>query len=79
MRAIRLGRTLGDAFVWFFYRDDPALLQEHAQTAAVLPPAGDGGEGELALIDAVRFFGEQGHSVSRHHDDMFRLGDASLA
>jgi hypothetical protein len=79
MRAIRLGRTLGDAFVWLFYRDDPALLQEHArQTPQSLPPSGDGGEGELALIDAVRFFGDK-YILFHGITTMFRLGDASLA
>jgi hypothetical protein len=79
MRAIRMGRTLGDAFVWFFYRDDPALLQEHArQPPPSLPPAGDGGEGELALIDAVRFFGDK-YILFHGITTMFRLGDASLA
>jgi len=79
MRAIRLGRTLGDAFVWFFYRDDPALLQEHAKLPPPsLPPSGDGGEGELALIDAVRFFGDK-YILFHGITTMFRLGDASLA
>lgn len=79
MRAISLGRTLGDAFVWFFYRNDPALLQEHLkQPPQSLPPTGDGGEGELALVDAVRFLGDKFilfHGITT----MFRLGDASLA
>jgi hypothetical protein len=78
LRAIRLGRSLGDAYVWFFYRNDPALLQEHAkQPPSSLPPAGDGGEGELALIDAVRTF--DGKFILFHGiTTMFRLGDASL-
>lgn len=77
-RAIRLGRTLGDAFVWFFYRDDPALLQEHARLPSPsLPPSRDGGEGELALVDAVRFFGDK-YILFHGITTMFRLGDASL-
>src|SRR5713101_350415 len=43
-----------------------------------LPPAGDGGEGELALIDAVRFFGDK-YILFHGITTMFRLGDASLA
>lgn len=78
VRAMRVGRSLGDAFLWFFYRDDQALLKQHlAQPAPSPPPTGVGGDGELALVDGVRRFGDKYilfHGIS----SLFRLGDASL-
>jgi hypothetical protein len=77
-QAIGIGRNVGDAFLWFFYRNDPELLRQHRQQPpSSLPPTGDGGEGELALIDAVRFLGKRFilfHGITT----LFRLGDASL-
>jgi hypothetical protein len=77
-RAIRVGRMLGDAFIWFFYRNDQALLYQHLRLPAPSPPpAGIGGDGELALVDGVRKFGDKYilfHGIS----SLFRLGDASL-
>jgi hypothetical protein len=78
VRAMRVGRTLGDAFIWFFYRDDQPLLKQHlAHPAPPPPPTGVGADGELALVDRVRKFNDKYilfHGIS----SMFRLGDASL-
>lgn len=78
LQAIGIGRNVGDAFLWFFYRNDPELLRRHRQQPSPsLPPPGDGGEGELALIDAVRFL-EKRFILFHGITTMFRLGDASL-
>lgn len=78
LRAIGVGRNLGDSFLWFFYRNDPELLRRHRQQSPPSPPpAGDGGEGELALVDAVRFLGDK-YVLFHGITTLFRLGDASL-
>jgi hypothetical protein len=78
LQAIAAGRALGDAFVWFFYRNDPELLAQHRlQQPPSPPPMGAGGEGELALVDAVRFIGDK-YILFHGITSLFRLGDASL-
>jgi hypothetical protein len=78
VNAIAAGRSLGDAFLWFFYRAEPELMRQHrAQPAPSLPPPFDGGEGELALVGGVRFLANNFilfHGITT----LFRLGDASL-
>jgi hypothetical protein len=78
LQAIAVGRALGDAFVWFFYRNNPELLKQHRlQPPPSPPPTGTGGEGELALVDAVRFLGDK-YILFHGITSLFRLGDASL-
>lgn len=78
VEAIGIGRSLGDGFAWIFYRDEPALLEQHAkhQRQLLLPP-GVGGIGERVFIKNLQGLG--GQFVIYHGITSFlRLGDVSF-
>lgn len=76
--AIGVGKTLGDAFAWFWYRDAPRLLEQHAnQPRQVHLPSGIGGIGELEFIRIAKAIGP--HLVIYHGTTtILRLGDVSF-
>ena len=46
-----VGRSIGDAFAWFFYRNDQATLARHLQHEPVsFTPSGIGGKGEVESL-----------------------------
>ncbi|MCD1267100.1 hypothetical protein B5M44_23875 [Shinella sumterensis] len=76
--ALGIGRSLGDGFAWIFYRDESALLDEHAreQRQFLLPP-NVGGLGERAFLEKMQGIG--GMLVLYHAITSFlRLGDVSF-
>jgi hypothetical protein len=76
--AIGVGKTLGDAFAWFFYRNDLELLQEHLkQPRQIHLPPGIGGIGELEFVRNVKHI--SGCMVLYHGTtSILRIGDFSL-
>jgi hypothetical protein len=78
LELLSTGKSLGDAFAWFFYREDRELLNRHLSKAkeSHLPP-GIGGLGEFELIKRVR--GIAGHLLIYHGiTNILRYGDISL-
>jgi hypothetical protein len=77
-RIITIGKSLGDAFAWFFYQNDPALLRDHADgPQQKILATGIGGQGELAFIRGVRAI--RGKMVLHHGiTSILRIGDVSL-
>lgn len=75
---IKIGKSLGDAFVWFFYHKNRAELDMHFDHPSTgLFTAGIGGKGELAFIKNNQNF--DGLFVVYHGiTDMLRVGDFSL-
>lgn len=73
-----IGWSLGDAFAWFFYQHDRALLEEHRKAPRHRNlPIGIGGVGELEFIKGVRAI--EGKFVLYHGiTSILRLGDVSL-
>lgn len=75
--AMDIGRSLGDAFAWFFYIKSQPLIEQHFKHSEVrhLAP-GIGGRGEVEFIRNVRF---EGHFVLYHGITTFlRVGDISI-
>lgn len=76
--AVQVGKAIGDAFAWIFYRNDRPLLHEHLkEQEQLLLPAGVGGFAELAMVQQVHSF--KGRFVLYHGiTSILRLGDVSL-
>ncbi len=76
--AVRLGKTLGDAFAWFFYREELPRLYKHLEHEPVTEvPTGVGHAGELTFINNVKVV--DGHLVLYHGiTTILRHGDVSL-
>jgi hypothetical protein len=76
--AIRLGKTLGDAFAWFFYDNDRNQLYAHLKHEPITEaPTGTGFRGEFTFIDNVKVV--DGHLVLYHGiTTILRHGDVSL-
>ena len=76
--AISIGKSLGDAFAWFFYYDERELLLEHGKHEKIpIPPIGVGGKGELAIAKNIQVV--DGH-IFLHHGitNILRFGDISI-
>lgn len=75
---IGIGRALGDAFAWFFYRDSTHILSRHFDRPRQSPfPTGTGGRGELVFTANAQKFGP--YFVLHHACTSFlRVGDISL-
>lgn len=75
---ISVGKALGDAFAWAFYRNDRNYLEKHyAHEKITHTPPGIGGMGELEFIKRVKAI--KGQLVLYHGITTFlRLGDISL-
>jgi hypothetical protein len=76
--AVRLGKTLGDAFAWFFYRNDLPLLFKHLEHEPITEvPTGVGLDGELTFINNIKVV--DGHLVLYHGiTTILRHGDVSF-
>lgn len=76
--AIEIGKSIGDAFAWFFYRDNFSELGKHFQHKPTgLFTAGIGGRGEIDFIRNNQNF--NGLFVLYHGiTSMLRVGDFSL-
>lgn len=75
---ISIGKSLGDAFAWPFYKKHHDLISEHLKHNEIfhLPP-GIGGIGELKFVQNIKHFGRQ--LVLYHGTTTFlRLGDVSF-
>lgn len=72
------GKSIGDAFAFWFYRFDLDLLNEHFNHKRTLyPPLGIGGTGELEFVRKIRFVdGKIGiyHGIT----NILRIGDVSF-
>ena len=75
--AVDVGRSLGDAFAWAFYKHDQPLLEQHfSQPLNPHTPGGIGGKGELEFIRQAR---PVGFFVLYHGITTFlRIGDVSF-
>ena len=73
-----MGKSIGDAFVFWFYRFDLELLNEHFNHERTLyPPLGIGGIGELEFVRKIRIVdGKIGiyHGIT----NILRIGDVSF-
>jgi hypothetical protein len=78
VETLGIGKTLGDAFAWFFYMDDKELLAKHLQHEFVKhTPGGPGGRGELAFIQNLQV--SNGHLALYHgNTTILRIGDVSF-
>lgn len=78
LRVIAVGRTLGDAFAWFFYQNDPDYLERHRQhPRQEHSPPGIGGFGEHTFIKDFPMI--NGLMVIYHGiTSLLRIGDISL-
>jgi len=72
-----IGRSMGDAFAWFFYMKSPSLIEEHFKHPAVRHlSTGIGGRGELEFVRNVRL---KGCLILYHGITTFlRIGDISI-
>lgn len=76
--AIEIGKSMGDAFAWFFYRDNRDELEKHFEHEGTgLYVGGIGGRGELEFIKKSLMI--DGCYVLYHGiTNMLRIGDFSL-
>lgn len=73
-----IGKSIGDAFAFWFYRFDLELLNEHFDHKRTLyPPLGVGGTGELEFVRSIR--GIDG-KIGIYHGitNILRIGDISF-
>ena len=75
---INIGKSLGDAFAWFFYRNNRKELDDHFRhNKTGLYVSGLGGYGELQFVKNTKFI--DGLFVLYHGiTSMLRVGDFSL-
>lgn len=76
--AIQIGRSIGDAYAWFFYQNEREFLRQHMQEPKLdVMSTGAGGIGELETARNVKMMGEY---FVLHHciTGMLRLGDITL-
>lgn len=76
--AASIGRSLGDAFAWIFYRDDAAGLAVHSKHAPIRRiPNTVGGRGEVSFIHTTQSI--DGYFIIYHGiTTMLRHGDISV-
>ena len=75
--ALEVGRSIGDAFAWFFYRKSQSSIAKHLQRQSIPhTPPGVGGQGELAFLDKLRY----ADCVAIYHGvtSFLRIGDVSF-
>jgi hypothetical protein len=75
---IYIGKSMGDAFAWFFYQNDRGMLNEHiAAEETLFAPGEIGSRGELEFTNKFKLF--NGYLVLHHGiTNILRIGDASL-
>jgi hypothetical protein len=73
-----IGKCIGDAFVWFFYRSEFNQLKEHLKHERTFHlPNGIGGKGEQEFVNNIRHI--QNYFVIYHGiTNILRIGDVSL-
>lgn len=78
LEAVQIGRSIGDAYAWFFYQRDREFLRQHLQEPEQnVMSTGIGGIGELEAAKNIRMLGE--HFVLHHCvTGILRLGDVTL-
>ncbi|MGZ5435663.1 MAG: hypothetical protein ACXWID_09370 [Pyrinomonadaceae bacterium] len=78
LETVKIGRILGDYFVWIFYQDERQHLRKHFEHQPITQvPSGMGGKGELAFIS--KFGVLNGHLTLYHGITTFlRIGDVSF-
>jgi hypothetical protein len=75
--ALEVGRSIGDAFAWFFYRKGQSTIGDHLQRPPIPHlPSGVGGQGELAFLSKIR----HADCVAIYHGitTFLRIGDVSF-
>jgi len=73
-----IGKSIGDAFVFWFYRFDLELLNEHFNHKRIIyPPLGIGGTGELEFVRNIRMIDNK---IGIYHGitNILRIGDVSF-
>jgi hypothetical protein len=76
---IYMGKSIGDAYAWFFYYHDREMLNKHLEAQEqLLPPVGKlGGMGELSFVKNVKML--NGYITVYHGiTNILRIGDVSL-
>ena len=75
---IEIGKNLGDAFAWFFFKNNREELQKHFKHKSNgLFVSGIGGKGELEFVKKINYI--DGYYVLYHGiTNMLRVGDFSL-
>jgi len=77
-RCIEMGKSLGDAFAWHFYKNNETQLFKHLEHEEIkIPPTGDGGLGELVFIREYPVFGKY-FCILHSNTSLLRYGDVSL-
>lgn len=76
---IYLGKSLGDAFAWFFFQNDRDLLDEHLlhQDEFLMPSGELGRMGEMGFIQNIRII-EDNLVIYHGITNILRVGDFSL-
>jgi hypothetical protein len=75
--ALKVGRSIGDAFAWFFYGNSQDSITRHLQHPTIPhTPPGVGGKAELAFLDKIRY----ADCVVIYHGitSFLRIGDLSF-
>lgn len=76
--AISVGKSLGDAYAWFFYQKDRKYIRQHLQHEEIFhfPP----GLGAIGEIEFIKNFKTHGSFFILYHGttSFLRLGDISL-
>lgn len=77
-KTIKIGKTMGDAFAWFFYyKSKPALDKHFEHPSTGLFTSGVGGKGEIEFLrDNLNIDGL--YVIYHGVTDMLRVGDFSL-
>lgn len=78
LKALAIGRALGDGFAWMFYERDGPLIHEHFKNERQVGiPTGVGGFGERSSAKSIKALG--GRLMIYHGTTTFlRIGDVSL-
>lgn len=76
---IYLGKSLGDAFAWFFFQNDRDMLDEHLlhQDEFLMPSGELGRMGEMGFIQNIRMI-EDNLVIYHGITNILRVGDFSL-
>ncbi len=75
---IGIGKSLGDAYAWFFYNKERNYLNEHLTHQKIFHmPPGIGGIGELEFIKNTKVF-ENNLVIYHGITNILRIGDISL-
>lgn len=78
LEALAIGKSIGDGFVWMFYRDERYLIDKHLnEQRQKLIPGQIGGLGERIMVEKIKRMDD--HLILSHAITSFlRLGDVSL-